>query len=415
MNSYEFGYRRRFLALGCLAALCGVLTGCRSTNATDNVTIDNVYGPTGRHAVNLVEQARRETKGDDFAGIDELQAATKLYEDLKYKEARKAFKDMVKKYGKKKEPVEEDAMFYMAECDFQLGHLPGAEDEYEELLKKFPHSKYLERSVKRIYHIACYWLDKPKPASEIELVSFEEEDGEARLNELPEAKIAYQFPLKPNLFDRTRPLFDTRGRALGALTQVWLHDPTGPLADDALFLHGLYHFRRGDYQQAETDFANIRGQYSKSKYFQAAYLLGADASRKCYQGPQYDGQQLENAKNLTKGAVSTFADSPYRKKLESDIKKMEAEAAVRDWERVKYYAKRKEKKSAAVYCEYIIRDYPGSPEAEKARELLVKLGREYAADIIEFPLVAKSESKEPEEPGRLRISDEDAKPISEAE
>ena len=409
------------VALLYAVALCGA--GCKTSNATDNVTIDNIYGPTGRQAVNLVEQARREAKGDQSAGADELKAALKLYEELKYAEAKKAFKKMVKKYGKKKEPVEEDAMFYLAECNFQLGHLPAAEDGYEELLKKFPRTRFLEQSVPRIYRIASYWLDGPKPAAEIELVSFTDEDAEERLSEIPEATIPYAFPLTPNLFDKTRPLFATRERALAALRQVWLNDPKGKLADEALMLAAMYHFRRKDYREAESDFSTIRGTFEgKSKYTQAAYVLGAHASMKSYQGSQYDGKQLEEAKKLARGAIALFPDSPQRPKLEADLKRMEAEAVERDWERVKFYAKRGEKKSAAFYCECIVEQYPDSPRAAEAREMLIKFGPENSADVLKTPLVAKAtpatatEKELPAEPGRLRLSDQDdAKPISGAE
>lgn len=412
---------RRGLGLPCALLLClAALGGCKS-NATDNVTIDGIYGPAGRQAVNLVEQAQREAKGDDSAGKADLEAAVKLYEELKYREARKAFKDIAKKYGKKKEHVEEDAMFYMAECDFQLGYLARAEDEYEELLKKFPSTGYLEKSVAKIFRIACVWLNAPKPASEIELASFAEEDGEERLSKVPEANIAHTFPLKPNFTDKTRPMFDTRGRALGALRQVWLSDPRSKLADEALMLCALYHFRMKDWREAELNFQSIREQHHSDKYLQAAYVLGAHASMKSYQGSQYDGQQLETAKKLTSGAIALFPDSPQRQKLQRDLKKMEAEAAERDWERVKFYAKRGENKSAAFYAEYIVETYPDSPRVADARELLVKLGPEYSADILKTPLVANaSPPAEPEggdapEPGRLRISDQDAKPISETE
>src|SRR5262245_20151758 len=229
---------RRLLLPFQVAAVCLALTGCKSP--LDNVDIKDVYGPTGRHAKNVVDQAKRDAEGSAAIGIDEFNAAKKLYEEQKYVEARKAFDNMVKKYKKKSEPVEEDAMFYRAECDFQLGHYPDAQDGYDELVNKHPSTKYLEPSMKRLFTIARYWLNMPKPASEIELASFTEETGEEKLKEIPEASLSWQFPLKPNLFDKSRPMFDTSGRALQALKSVHLKDIDGPLADDALMLLATY-------------------------------------------------------------------------------------------------------------------------------------------------------------------------------
>lgn len=402
------------LAIGCLA-----LAGCKST--LDNVDIKDVYGPAGRHVKNnLVEQAKREVKGDPAAGVDEFNAARKLYEDQKYVEARKAFHEMVKKYGKKKEPIEEDALFYRAECDFQLGHYPDAQDSYDELLKKYASSKYLEQSVRRTFLIGRYWLNAPRPASEIELASFEDEGGAERLKDLPEAQIPYSFPLKPNFTDKTRPLFDTPGRAIQALKSVHLHDPAGPLADDALMLLATYYLRKKDYREADSYFAQIREFCPKSEFVPASYVLGAHASLMSYQGARYDSHQLDEAKKQTMAARMN-PDIKQRAKLDHDLKKIAAEGAEREWVRVEFYHKRGEDFSAAIHCEDIVEKYPDSPRAAQARELLISLGPKYAAGRLTTPLFKKNAAQpkesetpydEPEEPARLRLSDDEAKPIS---
>src|SRR5262249_51292452 len=86
-----------------LSAACGLaLAGCKSP--LDNIDIKDVYGPAGRQAKNKVEQAKREADGALAVGLDEFEAARKLYDEQKYVEARKAFHKIVKKYKKKSEP-----------------------------------------------------------------------------------------------------------------------------------------------------------------------------------------------------------------------------------------------------------------------------------------------------------------------
>lgn len=398
---------------------CCAIAGCKST--VENADIKDVYGPAGRQAKNLVEQAQRELKGDPTVGLDEFNAAHKLYEEQKYVEARKALHAIVKKYKKKNEPILEDALFYRAECDFQLGHYPDAQDGYDELLKKYQSTKHLEQSVRRLFAIGRYWLDAPKPASEIELASFEEEAGAERLKDLPESRVPYRFPLKPNFTDKTRPLFDTPGRAVQALKSVSLHDIDGPLADDALMTLATYYLRKKDYREADHYFHTIREQCHKSEFIPASYVLGAHASLLSYQGAQYDGKQLDEAKKLATSAVRLYPDLPQRAKLQGDLKRIDAEAAARAWTRVAFHLKRSEKDAAAVYCETIIEKYPDSPQAVQAREELIKLGPQHAAGILKTPLFPKERPKpkepdiqydEPEEPARLRVSDNEAKPIS---
>jgi outer membrane protein assembly factor BamD (BamD/ComL family) len=218
-------------------------------------------------------------------------------------------------------------------------------------------------------------------------------------------------------------LFDTPGRAIQALNSVHIHDPSGKWADSALMTRATYHLRKKNYRDADIDFNTIRRDYPKSKFAEAAFILGAHASLMSYQGAQYDGKQLDEAKKLTEAAIRLYPDSPQRPKLESDLKKIGAEAGDRAWVRVEFHLKRGEKNSAAVYCENIIEKFPESPRAAQAREVLISLGAEHAAGILKTPLFEKEPARpkpqeapydEPEEPGRLRISDDDGEPISEA-
>ncbi|MBI3863588.1 MAG: outer membrane protein assembly factor BamD [Planctomycetia bacterium] len=397
-----------------LALWCALLAGCKS--AIDSTDIKETYGPIGRMAKNRAEQAKRDEEGKPYAGLEELNAARKLYEEQKYAQARKAFHKIVKNKKYKNEPVVEEAMFYRAESDFQLGHYPAADDGYAELLKAHPATKHLEQAVKRQYAMACYWLNVPKPASQIELASFTDEDGAERLEQNPDASIPFEWRIKPNLTDKTRPLFDTPGRAVQALRSVTLHDCTSPVADDARMLLATYHLRKRDYREADSYFNEIRTNPQHSKYAEAAYVLGAHASLKSYLGANYDGKQLEEAQKLTESATRIYPTIPQRAKLDGDLRKIRAEMVEREWKRVEYYLKRREKGSAAVHCKYIIDTYPDSPQAVKAREALQKLGPEHAAGYVATPLIKKDPPRarppedEPEEPARLKVTDEGASP-----
>ena len=99
--------------------------------------------------------------------------------------------------------------------------------------------------------------------------------------------------------------------------------------------------------------------------------------------------------------------------------KIKAELVERKWKRVEYYLKRREKESAAILCEDLIEQHPDSPQAEKARETLLKLGPEFTQGILTTPLFKKEPAKsktsneenpESDEPGRLKVTDEGASP-----
>lgn len=372
-------WRLSIFAIWCLI---GLFSGCKST--LDNLDVGNVLGPTGRRAREAAEAANGGRKMAELEGFDDYEAARAQMLAGELKPARKSFHKIVKKY--KDKPIEEDAMFHRAECDYQLDDFSSAQDGYDELLKKYPSTRYLETSTKRLFDIALAWLGNPKSATEVEMAHFARVGSEDGIDSNPDTQIPADVWFPVNFTNRSKPVFDPDGRALQALRSVWMNDPTGPLADDALLWHAVYRLRCGDFVEADRDFATIREQYADREVAVQAYVLGAHASLLAYHGAEYDGKQLEEAKQLTQSAIRLFPDIPQRKKLENDMVRITAEFANRDWIIAKYHLKRGEKKAAAFYLESMLRNAPESSHAEEARTQLVQLGRDNAAGILPAPI-----------------------------
>jgi outer membrane protein assembly factor BamD (BamD/ComL family) len=396
--------------------VCGLACGCKST-LDSSVDIKGIFGPAGREAQRNAELARQGSSLPPIEGKEELDAAKRLYDAKQYPQAASAFKKIYKTKKFKDKPAEEEALFYYAECQYQMKKFPKAQDGYDELLKKYPSSRYLEQCTKHLYAIALYWLQMPKPAAEVELAQFTREQP-APNEPGKETPDTVRLSPIPNLVDSTRPVFDTPGRALEALRKVWISDPTGPLADDALMTAATHHMRKGDNREADNLFAIIRQQYGNGDHAPAAYVLGSHVSLASYQGSNYDGQQLENARKLTESANKLFPDLPQQRYLRTNLTRMQEEAARRQWTRAEYHLKRREKDSAAYYCELILTQHPDSKIAKEARETLIKLGPEHAAGLLKQPLFEKTPAESvpayedapsgdepPQEPGRLRLSD----------
>jgi outer membrane protein assembly factor BamD (BamD/ComL family) len=347
------------------------LAGCKSGSKRDVGSIGDVFGPAGRSALGLKrDQDKKLDPTKATRGEAEYDKAKALFDQGQYAEAEKAFKKVAKKY--KDYPVEEDSLFYLGESRSFQEDYPAAEDAYADLLKKYSSTRYVDESTKRLFAIAKTWLNDPKPASEVELVRYEENPNARSIES--EAAAAKSFPLKPNLLDRQRPVFDAEGRAIAALRLVWLHDPTGPLADDALMMSATHYIRKQNYQEADRIFAIIREEYPQSQFASHAYILGSHAKLASYQGAAYDGRTLEDARKLTQSTVRLFPEAPQRGKLVAQLNEIKLEAAARDWEKAQFYMRKGKPKSAAIYAQLILESYPDTPYFEQARELLVKIG-----------------------------------------
>ena len=147
--------------------------------------------------------------------------------------------------------------------------------------EKYPNSPHLDKVIRRQFDIARYWEKYP--------------DYDPH------------WVTTANLFDKTRPLFDTLGRSMKTYENIRLNDPTGPLADDAIMAAANSYFLRGRYNDADYQYELLRNEYPRSEHQFKAHILGLQCKLRKYQGPDYDGMPLEEAKKLVKQLKVQFA------------------------------------------------------------------------------------------------------------
>jgi TolA-binding protein len=386
------------LAIGCKAPLGA---GAMRPAVDDEVDISDIQGPTERELQSISWEERRErlkASGVEMEGLAEFEAAQRFFDAGEFRAAENAFKQLAKQraragatwqsrwqellarekppadlYGGYGDPIEEDALYMVAESQFAQEKYPWAQDSYGSLLEKYPSTRHLDGVTRRLFYIAQVWLGVPTNApgtNDVELVSLEE-DGSNTPN-IEVASGPSRWPVTPNLVDRTEPVFDTDGRALQALESIWRKDATGPLADDALMLQATYYHRKGDYVEAARLYKLVRDTYPDSQHFQDAFLLGSHVTLASYTGPEYEGATLEEARDLKQTARQMFVNlnDEQRQRLDSELERIAEAEVERLWTRVEFYRWKNQPASVALYCNKIIKDYPGSPYAQRATEML---------------------------------------------
>ncbi len=401
MSTFQFKKQIQYLKWTihfCIVPMaCALISGCSmlgeqssdfsalkppwGKNATDKPSIDGIRGPMHR-----VMQAALWKKDRDSSffqpalGAAEYKQANEKFKAGEFKVAEKEFKSIVKKY--KNDPIKEDAQFMVAECQYAQKKYAWAQDSYDQLLIDFPSSRHLDQTTKRLFSIARYWLQEPSfvKGNDIQQVSLESPGAEEPEVRSDGVKRKTRWALLPNLFDRTRPVFDTENRALEALKSIWLHDPTGPLADDSLMLTASHYLKKGRYMDADRTFSLLRDEYPKSQHLEDAFKLGTHVKLMSYQGPAYDSTVLNDAGDLKETTIRLFPESEQAR-LKEELKKIEQAKVKRDWETVQYWMRRGKPKSAAVYCNLLIEKYPTSSYANDARKLLAELGEENTSHL----------------------------------
>lgn len=268
----------------------------------------------------------------------------KLFQQKEYDDAAKLFKKASKRWPDS--ALQEDSMFMLGESWFFAERYPKAHDSYLNLMKKYENSRYLDTTVTRQFAIGRFW----------------EESDRAKHKPL----------IVPNLFDKQKPLFDTRGNALAALESVHLNDPTGPLADDALVCVANAHFLVENYEDADFNYNLIRAHYPQSEHQRVAHLLGLRAKMRKYQGPYYDGKPLDQSEELIRQISARFPDEApdEQARLRNASRVIHAQHAQRDYETAEYYARTKHFGGARYYYNQVIESFPDTHYAELSRKRL---------------------------------------------
>ena len=276
---------------------------------------------------------------------DALSEGDDLFVQKEYKDALKKYHRVIDRWPDS--AIEEDAMWQVGECLFFTDQYPKAEDQYDALVKKYPNTRYLDRIAKRQFVIAQYWL---------------------ALDEKSHVPL-----LIPNLINQSRPLFDTRGRALKAYEHVRLNDPRGSLADDSLMAQANAHFLETEWLDADYYYSVLRAEYPDSDFLMPAHLFALQAKLRAYQGPAYEGGMLNEAEILADQILVQFPDQLKSDEEERVIRaraEIAAQQALRHWKRAEFYAKGKHYSSARIYYALIAQDYPKTMLAQRARTQL---------------------------------------------
>ena len=373
---------RRWVTLLCLAGGLTSLCGCAwmsgdgesgMPNLSEMVNIGSIRGPLERSLYgdeSPLEMGRKFTAAERR----EVELCRKAFEKGDYEEAIQLSKKAAKKH--KESSLGEEAQFYLAESYFALGQMAKAQDGYDQLFENYPSTRFVEPSTRRLFAIARQWLEVSDPVAknEIRQVSGEKTIEETE-PEKPPRDPTLRVRVLPNFHDRSRPVFDTQGRALECLKSIWMNDPTGPLADDALMLTATYYQRHNSYVEADRYFEILREEYPDSPHLEEAFLLGSHVKQMSYQGAYYEGRELEGARKLKEQSLQLFPASQQRQVLRKDLQRLYLLEAERSWSKIDYYRKKRRPRAVAIACIQLLSEYPDTPFADDARATLTSIDK----------------------------------------
>ncbi len=278
-------------------------------------------------------------------GPDEAVAQHEFNEgDLAFREAN--FKDAAEHYkvAAQRWPdsqLQEDALFMLGECYFQMNRYPKSSDAYTKLVKKYENSRHLDMIIKRRFAIGRYW--------------------EQRTKEDP--------PSKFNFKDKSMPFWDAIGNTVAIYESIRMDDPTGPLADDATMATANTLFLNGRWEDAAYHYDLMRTEFPQSEFQPQAHLLGMQAKLRSYQGPNYDAKPLHDAQKLGRTLQTQYlAQLPTeRENIQQAMKSIEAQLAERDYALGEFYNTTHHYAASKFYYSEVVKQYPQTKFADLAK------------------------------------------------
>jgi len=293
-----------------------------------------------------VDAARRE-----YALGDQAFAQAKSLEGEK---RRDAFVTAAKHFKKasdnwKSSQMEQDALLMQAESQFFAEDYYKAEQTYAKLVKEYPRNPYLDQIDSRRFEIADYWLKyhAVKPTSFATV----------------------------NFTDNTRPWNDTGGHGKRVLENLRLDNPIGKLSDDATMRLAVNYFEKADYESAASTFGELRMTYPDSEHQFNAQFLELQSLLLSYLGPDYTDTPLLEAEKRVKSILRLFPTEAASKQLElrEAATKIKFFMAEREWSSGQYRLRQGENLAARMYFQKILEQYPDTPFADQAKELVAEL------------------------------------------
>jgi outer membrane protein assembly factor BamD (BamD/ComL family) len=333
--------------------------------------------PTGEGLVLKGGKLEKEKKPDTGTAAAELEAAKELYQKGEYAKAEKIFAKVADN-KKNAAQSQEEGRFFQGDCQRLQAQYPAAVGTFKAQLKDFPSGAYQQKALQHLFDIANYWLDETRAVMKAKI-------------EQQEGKRSFVMPVAFVHFDKTKPLFDEEGSALGALELVYLNDPTGPLGEKALWYIGNVRYYHEDFQDADYYFGQIVKNYPNGEFAPKAIELSIICKQMATGGPEYDARKLSEATKLINVAMKSYPELASQKSefLHRQVFSINMQLAAKDFEVAKFYERTKHP-GAAYFCyEIVRRRYPGSKYAEDATKRMNVL-RERAQKELR-----KDASKEP--------------------
>lgn len=172
-------------------------------------------------------------------------------------------------------------------------------------------------------------------------------------------------------FTRGKQFFERRKYvdAMENFREVVYNYAATRLAGEASYYLAECYFNTKDYSAAIDEYTHLLDDYPTSAYTaQAQYKIALSYFK---QSPHYALDQAETAEKARSSIdkfYERFPDNPIQDEVKELLAKVDEKLAHKEFEAGRIYFKMKNYKSAKIYFDYVLKEYPKTQWAAKAQE-----------------------------------------------
>ncbi len=267
---------------------------------------------------------------------EQLVFAKSYYEAEDYETAMREFSKLVKYYPDAVETPE--AQFYLGLCLEEMGKYYEAYQAFQKVIAKYPFSTRTQEVLEREYIVAQKLLDYRTSFVGINMT------GE--------------------------------NAAVEIFRQIIENAPYGKYASASQYKIGLVNKARGFFHEATDEFQKVVDNYPESEWAEPAKFQIALCADRSSLGADYDQTLTEEAKEKFREFIKKHPDAELSSQAAERIEVLRDKGAESQYLVGQFYERQKAYKSAKIYYNYVIREFPQSAWAIKSLERLQLLERE---------------------------------------
>jgi outer membrane assembly lipoprotein YfiO len=234
-------------------------------------------------------------------------------------------------------PLRDRALYLLGLANYQYGDRISSFYNFDELMDKHPESKYFYPALDKQYLIADAFLSGYK----------------RRFLGLP--------------------LLSARDEAVEMLFRIQQRSPGSPLAERALKRTADYYYADAQYDLAVDAYNAFIDRYKRSPEIPQARLKKAFAELAQFRGTRFDPTPVINARTSLEELGIDYPDLARQENVGAVVERIDAALARKVYQNAQFYARTHDPRAAAYTYRYLIKNYPNTPEADRAKVELAQL------------------------------------------